>query len=304
MTTFADQLFQFGGIPVDLQVPPRASTFFVHAASGNAGNNGLKPGEALTKLDDAINLCTANRGDTIFLLPGHAENLTTATAVNLDVAGVRVIGIGDGALIPTFTMTATAGAFTIGAASVLLKHVKLLAGFATGVTQAINITAAGVGATLDDIQFRDSTTNHEFLTTINVATGMTNLTIRNCSMIGLAGGSMIAGILFAGTSIDTLIENNHFDVDSSDSVIDHSAGAGSGILIRRNSVINVDTNTAKFCIELNATCYGTVHDNRLGYQKVDSVPIGAAGCFCFENYVSNTIAESGLLFPVTSHAIP
>jgi len=304
MTTVSDMLYQLGGIPVDLQVPPRATAFFVHAGSGNAGNNGLTPSAALTKLDDAINLCTASRGDTIFCLPGHAENLITATAVNLNVAGVRVIGLGDGALIPTFTMTAAAGAFTVGAASVLLKNLKLLAGFATGVTQAIDIIAAGVGCTLDGIKFRDSTTNLEFLTTINVATGMTNLTIRNCSMIGLAGGSMIAGILFAGTSIDTLIEGNHFDVDSSDSVIDHSAGAGSGILIRHNSVINQDTNTAKFCIELKSDCYGTVHDNRLGYNKNDSVPIAAAGCFCFQNYVSNTIAESGLLFPTTTHAIP
>jgi hypothetical protein len=303
MTTVSDMLYQLGGQPLLSPVPPRAACFFVHAGSGNAGNSGLKPSEALTTIDAAIGKCTASRGDTIFVLPGHAENITTATAINCDVAGITIIGLGQGNLIPTITATAAAGALTVGAANVTLKNLRFLAGFATGVTQAIAIAAAGDGCTLDGLQFRDSTTNLEYLIHINVATTVTDLTIRNCSFIGLAG-TMSASVLFAGTTVDCLIENNLWLVDSSDSVIDHSAGAGTGLCIRRNAIVNIDTDTAKWCIELKSDVYGVVHDNRLGYNKVDAeIGVGAA-CFWFENYASNTIAESGLLDPATSHAIP
>jgi hypothetical protein len=303
MTTFADMLFQLGGSPVDSSVPPGASCFFVHSGRGSVSNAGTTPDAPLATIDQAIDKCTASRGDTIFVLPGHAEDITTATAINCDVIGITIIGLGEGNLIPTITATAAAGALTVGAANVTIRHLRFLAGFATGCTQAIAIAAAGDGCTLDGLQFRDSTTNLEYLIHINVATTVTDLTIRNCSFIGLAG-TMSASVLFAGTSTDCLIENNLWLVDSSDSVVDHSAGAGTGLCIRRNTIINIDTDTAKYCIELKSDVYGVVHDNRLGYQKVDAEMGVGAACFWFENYASNTIAESGLLDPSTSHAIP
>jgi hypothetical protein len=265
---------------------------------------GQNPDSPFATLDYAIGKCTASQGDVIYIAPAHAENITTATAVNFDVAGITVIGLKMGNLMPTFTATAAAGAFTVAAANVTIKNVKLLAGFATGVTQAIAIAAAGDGCTLDGVLFRDSTNNLEYLIHINVATTVEDLTIRNCSFIGLPGGTMSASVLFAGTTVNTLIESSYWDVDSSDSVVDHSAGAATGLLIRRNTIINRDTNTAKYCIELKSDAYGCCHDNRMGYDKVDAEMGLGAGCFWFENYASNTIAESGLLDPATSHAIP
>jgi hypothetical protein len=278
--------------------------WWVDSGTGvDAAGYGQNPDAPLATLDYAIGLATASKGDVIYLLPAHAENITTATAVNLDKAGITVIGLRMGNLIPTFTATAAAGAFTVAAANVTLKNIRLLAGFATGVTQAIAIAAAGDGCTLDGVEFRDSTTNLEYLIHINVATTVEDLTIRNCSFIGLAG-TMSASVLFAGTTVNTLIEDSEWDVDSSDSVIDHSAGAGTGLRIRRNTIVNRDVDTAKYCIELKSDVYGTVNDNRAGYNKIDSPVFLGAGCFWFQNYASNTIAESGLLFPTTAHAIP
>ncbi len=281
--------------------------FFVdsgNTAASDAAGYGLNPDRPFATLDYAIGNCTASNGDVIYIMPGHAENITTATAINCDVAGITIIGLGQGNLIPTFTATAAAGALTIAAANVTLKNVRFLAGFATGVTQAIAIAAAGDGCTLDGVQFRDSTSNLEYLTHINVATTVTDLTIRNCSFIGLPGGTMSASVLFAGTTTDALIENNYWDVDSSDSVVDHSAAAATGMRIHHNTIVNRDQDTAKYCIELKSDVYGTVWDNRLGYDKVDAEVGLGAGCFWFENYASNTIAESGRLDPTTAHAIP
>jgi len=48
----------------------------------------------LPTLDYAIGKCTAGRGDTIYVCPGHAETLATASAVTFDVDGVEVVVLG------------------------------------------------------------------------------------------------------------------------------------------------------------------------------------------------------------------
>ena len=53
----------------------------------------------MTTLDAAVALCAANNGDTIFVAPGHAENLAAANAVDLDIAGITVEGIGNGHVV-------------------------------------------------------------------------------------------------------------------------------------------------------------------------------------------------------------
>ena len=280
---------------------PNEGWFVDSTAGTDAAGYGYNPDAPFDSIDYAIG--KAAQGDKILVAPWHVENITTATAINADVAGVTIEGVRMGYLMPTITATAAAGALTVGAANVTIKNLRFVAGFAGGVTQGIAVAAAGDGCTLEGLEFRDTLATTEYLIHINVATTVENLTIRNCSFIGLAG-TMSASVLFAGTTVNALIEDSHWDVDSSDSVIDHSAGAGTGLVIRRNAIINRDTNTAKYCIELKSDCYGTVHDNRMGYNKVDAEMGLGAGCFWFENYASNTIAESGLLDPTTAHAIP
>src|SRR5512138_1472506 len=77
------------------------AVFFVHSGTGTDGAGyGKNPDSPVATLDYAIGLCTASKGDVIYVLPGHAENLTTATSLTMDVAGVKVIGLGWGPLRP------------------------------------------------------------------------------------------------------------------------------------------------------------------------------------------------------------
>jgi len=277
---------------------------FVDSATGtDAAGYGTGPDKPVATIDYGIGLCTASKGDIVYVMPYHAENITTATAIACDVIGVSVIGLGEGNAIPKITATAAAGACTISVADVTLKNLRFIAGFATGVTQCIAIAAGGDGATLDGVQIRDTLANTEYLSHVNVATTVTDLTIKNCDIVSLVG-SLVSSVLFAGTTSDVIIEDNHFFVDSSDSVIDHSAGAAINITIRRNVIVNGDTGAAGYCVELKSDATGVVHDNYMAYNKVDAeIGIGGAAWW-FENYASNTIAQSGLLDPTTAHAIP
>lgn len=295
------------GVPLLGYGIPATKGDVYHVDSGHTNadddNAGANPNQPLATLDAAVGKCTANNGDIILVSEGHAENITAATGINCDVAGITIIGLGRGNDLPTISFTAAAGSITVGAASVAIHNIKLVANFAGGVTAGITVAAAGDYCTLDGIVFRDTSATKEFLLHVSVATTVTDLVIRNCSGVTLAG-SMTNSILFAGTSTDCVIEDNYLFVDSSDDVIDHLAGASVNLVVRRNVIVNADTGAAGYCVRYKSDGTGVCYRNLFGYDKVDAeIGIGAAAWW-FENYGSNTIAESGLLDPATSHAIP
>jgi hypothetical protein len=112
-------------------------TFYVDSGVTNEGD-GTTWAKAKNTLDEAINLCEANRGDRILVAQGHAENLTAADAVDADIAGISIIGCGNGSLMPTFTATATGGEFVIGAAGVTISGLRFAAGI-SAVTMGISV---------------------------------------------------------------------------------------------------------------------------------------------------------------------
>lgn len=273
--------------------------WWVDSATGSDDNDGATKDNPKATIDAAINAASA--GDTIFVMPGHAEDITTAGAITADLANLRIIGLGTGTKIPTISTTAAAGSMVVSAEGVLVKNLKFVANFATGTTQGLSVTANGV--TLEELHFRDTSAANEFLVHIAVAAAVEDLTVRGCTFF-TAAGSMTGSVVFAGASTDTLFEDCTWYVDSSDSVVDHQTTAAVNFWMRRCRIINIDTATAGYCIELKTASTGCVHDCRFGYNKVDAeVSLGDA-VWWFENYASNTIAESGVLDPSASHSIP
>src|SRR5438105_7617486 len=52
----------------------------------------------------------ADRGDILVIKPGHAETISSATALTLSVAGVAIVGLGNGSKRPKFTIDTAATA--------------------------------------------------------------------------------------------------------------------------------------------------------------------------------------------------
>ena len=78
------------------------NTFFVHSGGSTSGS-GLVWNDPVSTLEAAVQFCAANNGDVIYIKPGHAETLSADSAVDIDIAGITVIGLGTGAARPTFT---------------------------------------------------------------------------------------------------------------------------------------------------------------------------------------------------------
>src|SRR5262245_18486040 len=112
--------------------------FFVqstHTNKGDTAGRGTSPDAPFNTIDYAIGQCTASQGDVIIVLPGHSETVTAAAGIEADVAGITIIGIGEGKLCPTVNFTTTAAAtFKISAANVSVEGLIFTCGIASQVT--------------------------------------------------------------------------------------------------------------------------------------------------------------------------
>ena len=120
--------------------------------NGSNGNTGSFSAPFST-IDYAIGQCRANKGDIIFVKPGHSE-VVTATSIAIDVAGIAIIGLGHGGNRPVLSYTATTGNIALSAANVLL-HNFLFTGDVDAITALLTVSAADV--TLSKLEMRDVT---------------------------------------------------------------------------------------------------------------------------------------------------
>jgi hypothetical protein len=133
-------------MPVTLAHPGKA--FWVYNGTallpgqrgGSNGNKGTFDSPFAT-IDYAIGQCVANRGDVIFVKPGHVEAVTS-TSIACDVAGVSIIGLGIGAMKPTLTFGATDSRINVTAANCTWQNFRWTAGVADIVTAVLHATAA------------------------------------------------------------------------------------------------------------------------------------------------------------------
>lgn len=107
-------------------------------------------------IDAAIGLCTASGNDQILVLPGHTEAVT-ATSLNVDVAGVSIIGLGTGSIKPTLTFAATDSAVNVTAANCKFKNLRIQAAVGDVVTAFLHATAAQ-NTVYEDIEFYATST--------------------------------------------------------------------------------------------------------------------------------------------------
>jgi len=128
--------------------------FYVDSGVGSDSYDGLTWATALATVDAAIGKCTANNGDIVWVAPGHAETYTTTGAkITFDVAGVRVIGLGNGADRPTFSFGHTGTTMTMSAASV--KFVNAI--FVTAIDSVVTFMTISGNDCEIDIEVQDAT---------------------------------------------------------------------------------------------------------------------------------------------------
>lgn len=209
--------------------------FFVDSNTGTDGAGyGRNPDAPVATIDYAIGLCTASKGDVIFVLPQHAETVTAA--ITCDVAGISIIGLGHGRNRPTITGNGTIDAVTVTAAGVTIKNlifdvpgtdaqtadINIAAanctvigtthhGSTTGKNKVdiITITSAGHDALLDGVMIYNDTV--EIVGGISIEGAAKRIEIKNCFIfdsIGITNGAIYDGATALGLYVHDCVFGN------------------------------------------------------------------------------------------------
>lgn len=213
-----------------------ASTQLPNQKAGSNSNDGSFNAPFST-LDYAVGKCLAHRGDVIFVKPGHSETLSAADGVDVDVAGVSIIGLGRGTKRPKFIYDNSAGEFVIGAANVRIENLWFVPSV-TGITKAIDVETTSHYFQIVGCRFGDAEAagTDEFNATIIVTTSTDGLIADNYINMGEAGA--VAAITITGACDRLEIRNNTILGDYSTANINGITALTNDLLIIDNLLVN------------------------------------------------------------------
>lgn len=259
----------------------------VSSSNGNKGTY-LKP---FATIAYALTQCTANRGDIVVVMPGHAETIAAAGGITA-VAGCAVIGLGAGSLRPTITFSATASTFALSAANFSLINILTLVSI-DAVVVLFPVTAANV--TLDRVDYQLTTAKSpvSFLTT--TAAG-TDLAITYCKHYQIAAVSVTKWIDLVGAD-RFFIKDNFMFVSASTHVLGGTTTASLQGYLEGNTIHNSAATVASI-IMLASTTGAARNNHAAGGKTAIAGNVGLASMQGMNNYSTHTANKNGLLDPV------
>lgn len=299
------------GLPIMQAQPGRALWLYNGTAlepgevGGADGNRGTYERPFAT-LNYALTKCTAGRGDTIFIKPGHAETISSATALALSTAGVAIVGLGSGSSRPKFTLdTANTSTITVSADNISIQNCQFFANFLS-IAACFTLTTAKEFY-ISNCYFRDTSSILNFLNIIK-STGAANtvdgLSLLDSTVVNLGVTSNNTTVLSAN-DIDRLqIVRNYMkwavQNDTAIAVI-ITAGVLTNALVTDNYGYRPNTTTAGGSLIKvgGTTSTGIVANNKVQTLTTtsDLLFTTTVGLAAFNNMVTGVVGASGFLIP-------
>jgi len=264
------------------------NVFFVDSGSTARGDNAAKgqaPDTPFATIDFAVGRCTASNGDIIFVMPGHAENISAATSLVIDVIGVRIIGMGWGRTRPVLTWTNTAGTIEMDAASCTLENIVFVASV-SAVVVGINVDAADCSIIGCEMDF-DATLD-DFITGIDIDT-VDRAAVINCRFIAENGTAGMAEAIRLDTANECQIIGNQFTGDMTDGCIVLEDAASNSVEIRDNRMWNGHANALG--IVNTVISNGIIKDNTTSTESL----------FAISGALSSGASGSTINWQITKH---
>jgi len=198
MTTFGDQVFEFGGAPVSggRFSSPWATHYFVDATDGAAGNGGKRPDDAMSTIQAAVSLASA--GDVIYIRPQTYKLGTGFNRYTEDVT-LTLGGTGGSGVVATNANISIIGVTPQG------RPTDFLGVRWKATTTGLQVDAPGLH--LEGIGFFTETATHAVNLRCNGATrtqeGTTGFSMYNCAVKG-------DGPVYANGGNEIVISNCRF----------------------------------------------------------------------------------------------
>jgi hypothetical protein len=295
------------GVPLTVGHPGKVfwvsnSSVLLYNQKGGSNNNDGSFNAPFSTINYALSQVTANRGDIIFVKPGHAETIADATTLALSVAGVAIIGLGRGSNRPTLTFTAAAANIPVTAANVAVYNILHKANFADVVSAyTVTGTATPTDFTMDNCEFRDNSSILNFIKTVTgnaTANSMDGFWYSNNKVFGLATTAATQAVIMAAAN-DRQTYLDNFIVypilNDTAALVDFGANNHTNLNMGRNKVFRPSTSTTGGSLFSGGSTgsSGYVYDNyswhldnsagllaptgtKLGFQNNYSMITGAA----------------------------
>lgn len=284
-----------------LAINPNAKVRYAqstHAAAGNTDKDGTNPTNPFASIDYAVGLCTANVGDVIVALPGHVETIAAAGGLDLDVAGITVIGIGSGTLQPQIKVGgATTADIDIDAANITVFGMNIVANYAD-VAVLFDVNADDFSVL--NCRFTQAAVDLNALICVQdaAAGGSDRIRIEGCHAI-MYDAANTHFVNFAGTGDGHIVRGNTLHGDWGTMAVG-GAGVVTFATITDNVIANA-ASTSDACINFAATATGIVMRNLCSGAAAQANGITATAMAIAENYYG-VISEdlSAILDPIAT----
>ena len=275
--------------------------FWVDSGSGSNTNDGTHVRPYAT-LDYAVGKCTANNGDLILVKAGHTETVTAAGGLDLDVAGITIIGLGNGSDRPTVNFTTAVGAdMDVDADNITISNF-LFTGGIDALTGPIDVNAADF--TMMDCETKDVTGQAtDFIVTDANANRLMidGWTHRGAAAAGGASALQIVG--GDGATVRNFFIDGNFDTAAIENVttaatnLTINGGANGSYIRNRNSADVCFTAVATTTGNVGPNIYARVADNA---ANITEAFVGADMQFFQPIAIANADGEVGLNTNITA----
>jgi hypothetical protein len=287
------------GVPVD--VPHPGNVYWVNnstvladgAKNGSDGNKGTYK-EPFATLDYAVGKCLADRGDVIYVMPGHSETITTASAIDFDVAGVTVIGLGSGSKQPVVKSNHADATVVVDADNVTLYNLRFTSTI-TAVAIGISVLTLATDFTMKNCRMDvETTTTDEHVIAVNFGVGCDNFLIEDC-VIDQGLGGAATGIKLVGATAGGTIRRNRIVGDYSQACIAGITTLSTEIYIEDNFLANGASGNVG-AVEVVEMLTGTTGVIRRNHSLANVATIAAhyvADTMAFyENYATEDVGQA------------
>ena len=280
------------------------SVYFVDSVTGNNGNTGADPDHAVASIDTAIGKCTANKGDVIICMPNHAESISSAGAIAADIAGISIIGLGNGDDRPTLTFGTTEAAdINFTADGILIRNFKFDLTGIDAVAAALDVDAAY--CSIDNCEFLMADTGGQATIGVEVGASSHYFTFtRNKVLSPNAGASHAVRISGVSNNVDCSY-NSMDGAFSVAGIATHDGTNEGGVACLRARIVGneiVNTASGKDGINLGTTAAGftgIVAENYIGLTgTAGGTLVGKSGATrMFQNFITTLASTQGELLP-------
>jgi hypothetical protein len=271
------------------------NVFWVDSGTGSDGNSGTYR-SPLATIDTAIGKCNADSGDVIMVFPGHSETVTTSLAA--DVAGITIMGMGNGDNRPTLTGPSADATIDVTADNVRIANLRFTADAGTTQAATQKIYVAAAYCEIDSCEFVNGQYDDDC---IYVTTAGDYADIHDNAFTVSANGPDTAVHLEGdgGALTNVKIRNNWFNGGSQTNTWDlgsvYSSGVHTHCLIEGNRFLYMSPGG----IEFTAAATGVIAHNFFAGGQLGQM-LDPGSCLCFENYEADAVDETGRIFPTSA----